>query len=323
VNENSWPPEVKTVAFLSAVDNTRQPTLFYDPGLAKPAPLLVALHTWSCDYLNPPEPAYADWCIAKGWVFLHPDFRGPNNKPDACGSELAVQDVLSAVDFARQTAHVDPDRIYLVGASGGGHMTLLGAGRAPHLWAAASVWCGIYDLRDWHAESLVRVAHYSEMISQSCGGAPGDSPEISEQYRRRSPSAWLEAAKGLPFDLNTGIQDGHTGSVPDSQTLNAFNALSDPAERIDPGHIAYITQNAAIPESLQCDIVDPVYSRRPVLFRRVSGNTRVTVFDGGHDMIPEAALAWLASQRKGAPAVWEINRDTGVDLTDVPTHASN
>jgi hypothetical protein len=35
-----------------------------------------------------------------------------------------------------------------------------------------------------------------------------------------------------------------------------------------------------------------------VLFRRESGMVRVTVFDGGHEIIHHAALAWLAAQQK-------------------------
>jgi hypothetical protein len=35
-----------------------------------------------------------------------------------------------------------------------------------------------------------------------------------------------------------------------------------------------------------------------VLFRRESNNKRVTIFEGGHEGIPKAALAWLSRQRK-------------------------
>jgi acetyl esterase/lipase len=36
-----------------------------------------------------------------------------------------AQDILDAVAWARDSYPVDPQRVYLTGASGGGHMTLL------------------------------------------------------------------------------------------------------------------------------------------------------------------------------------------------------
>ncbi|MFO1440184.1 MAG: hypothetical protein U1F81_17820 [Verrucomicrobiaceae bacterium] len=32
----------------------------------------------------------------------------------------------------------------------------------------------------------------------------------------------------------------------------------------------------------------------------------MTIFEGGHEIVHQAALNWLAKQRKGQPAVWEI-----------------
>lgn len=46
--------------------------------------------------------------------------------PPATGSDLAVQDVLDAVDFAAQEGGIDPERVFVVGFSGGGVMSLLG-----------------------------------------------------------------------------------------------------------------------------------------------------------------------------------------------------
>jgi hypothetical protein len=32
----------------------------------------------------------------------------------------------------------------------------------------------------------------------------------------------------------------------------------------------------------------------------------VTVFEGGHEIVHQAALNWLAKQRKGRQPVWEV-----------------
>jgi len=308
-----WPSAVQKVRYMSTADNTLQPTLFYKPAGAKPVPLLVALHTWSGDYLQP-EPAYAKWCIAKGWAFVHPNFRGPNKTPEACGSELVVKDIISAVEYAKQNANIDPDRIYLVGGSGGAYAAMLLAGRAPQLWAGVSAWCGIFDLRDWYKQTSVRKLNYATMMESSCGGVPGTSAEVDAQFRARSASAYLSKAKGVPVDLNTGIFDGHKGSVPTSQSLEAFNCLASPGDRLSAADIAFITKQAKIPDALKKEINDPLYSRCKALLRKTSGNTRVTVFEGGHDMLFEAAFAWLEQQRKGKPAVWDVPALSGVDL---------
>lgn len=302
-----WQPEIREESYLSGADGSMQPTLFYDPAGGKPAPLLVALHTWGGNYKQP-EPGYAAWCIQKGWVFAHPDFRGPNRTPQACGSELVIEDIRSLVAWAQQKAQVDPRRIYLIGCSGGGYAAMLLAGRMPDLWAGVSQWCGIFDLRQWHAKH--KGATYGKMLESACGGAPGSSPEVDEEFRKRSASHWFAGAVNVPMDLNTGILDGHKGSVPIDHSLNAFNALANPADRIAEADIESMTRTATVPAALQFSGNDPLYSDRAVLFRKVSAQTRITVFQGGHESVLGAGLAWLEKQVQGTPAVWKIEGKT-------------
>ena len=63
---------METAAFTSPADGSEQKTLFYAPPGDEPVPLLVAFHTWSGDYRQDESP-YAEWCIARGWAFVHPD----------------------------------------------------------------------------------------------------------------------------------------------------------------------------------------------------------------------------------------------------------
>jgi acetyl esterase/lipase len=244
----------------------------------------------------------------KGWAFLAPHFRGPNQKPEACASPLASQDILDAVEYARSHARIDPDRIYLVGGSGGGHMALVMATRAPQLWAGVSSWVPISDLAAWHGESLARKNRYAAMLEKCCGGPP--SPATETQYRARSPLFFLEAAKNVPLDLNTGIQDGHTGSVPVSHALRAFNALAAanarPERQIPETDIAFMVSQIQIPETLRAETEADPERQKPVLFRRAVAQTRLTVFDGGHDFEMAAALEWLSRQRRGQTADFRL-----------------
>ena len=308
--------EVRTRALKLAIDvpsskdGTLQKVIYWRPDTAAhdaagPAlPLLVFLHSWSggCEQ----GPPWIEHAKKLGWVLVAPDFRGVNNRPEACASDLASQDILDAVAFARRDARIDAARIYLVGGSGGGHMSLVMAARAPDLWAGVSAWVPIADLAAWHAESKARRNNYAKMIEQSCGGAPG--PATESEYRYRSPLFHLTAAKGVPLDINTGIHDGHAGSVPVSQSLRAFNVLAAPEKKIGAQDIDFMVREQRIPESLAGEKQDDPERQKTVLFRRASGNTRVTIFEGGHDSEASAALLWLSRQRKGQPADFSLGR---------------
>jgi dipeptidyl aminopeptidase/acylaminoacyl peptidase len=297
----------------SSKDGTLQKVIYWRPesaahDVAGPAvPLIVFLHSWSGGFeQGPPWIAQAK---KMGWVLVAPDFRGPNSRPEACASDLASQDILDAVAYARRDARIDASRIYLVGGSGGGHMSLVMAERAPDLWAAVSAWVPISDLAAWHAESKARKSNYDKMLEKSCGGAPGLMTEA--EYRHRSPLFHLAAAKGVPLDINTGIHDGHTGSVPVSHSLRAFNVLAATDKQISDEDIDFMVREQKIPAALAAETQNDPERQKATLFRRASGNARVTVFEGGHDSEPSAALEWLSRQRKGQPADWSLGQKPG------------
>jgi dipeptidyl aminopeptidase/acylaminoacyl peptidase len=294
--------ELSSTTVPSTRDGVAQKVKYFVPAnVAAPVPLLVVLHTWSGDVNQTGfvEPCLAE-CAQRGWAMIHPDFRGPNVRPEACASDLAVQDIVDAVAWIETQTKIDPQRRYVTGASGGGHMTLIMAGRHPELWAGASAWVPISNLAAWHAESVARKQKYFQNIETACGGKPGDSAAVDEQYRLRSPLTHLANAKGLPIDINTGINDGHTGSVPVSQSLRAFNLLADvngkPAAKFTAAEIAQLSERRDI------DSVGPrpaeTGRQHPILVRRMAGTARLTVFDGGHEGDMPTAIRWLAMQRR-------------------------
>jgi poly(3-hydroxybutyrate) depolymerase len=294
-----WPKEIREIKYLSKADNTKQPALFFAPTVrGEPRPLLVGLHTWSSDYRQNNSP-YGKWCIEHKWNFIHPNFRGPNRRPQATGSELVVADILSAVEFAKKNGAVDETRIYLVGASGGGYAALLMAGRAPEVWAGVSAWVPILDLAQWHAHTSKRKMKYAREIELSIGGKPMAGSEAAAEAMKRSPVTYLAHAKGVALDINAGINDGHSGSVPISHSLDAFNLLAAAKDRLGADLISEFVKTAKVPAALKGQApVDAAYGKKAVLFRRQSGAARVTIFQGGHEIIPAAALHWLAKQQR-------------------------
>jgi hypothetical protein len=297
-NLQNWPEHVRQIEYISSADSTLQPALFYKPQIEKNVPLLVALHTWSGDYTQKTSVLYAKWCIENKWIFIHPDFRGANKRPEATGSDKTVKDILSAVDYAVAKANVDSQRIYLVGCSGGGYSALLMAGRATDIWAGVSAWVPISDLKAWYFECKKADRGYADDIFKSCGGAPGTSFAVDFEYKSRSPITYLSDNLNLPLDINTGIKDGHTGSVAVSHSLRVFNLVASKNDRISEKDIKYFVEKAEVPTHLKKQVTDPVYGDKTVLFRKKSGNARITIFDGGHEIIYEAALNWLAKQKK-------------------------
>lgn len=304
----AWEPLLRHVK--SSLDGTMQPCYFWAPEKAKAesVPLVVGLHTWSGSWKNVSHYSSAlNYAKKNGWAMVGPNFRGPNKTPPACGGEPAVQDIVDAVEFAKREVKIDARRIYIIGGSGGGHMTLLMAGRHPEIWAGCAAFCPITDVARWHADSLLdhpgRGKHYAKMLEEACGGTPAERPQ---EYAARSPLTWLKHAKEakVPVYIVTGIHDGWKGSVPVGHSFRAFNALANPEDAVSEADIRSIEETQAVPEALAyAGTKDPFYSdKMRIHFRRTSANVRFTLFEGGHGGNYSAGLDFLSRQVKGQPA---------------------
>ncbi len=298
-----------------------QKALFIKAAGDEPRPLLVGLHTWSYDRTNGSD-KYVELCIENNWHFIFPDFRGDNTKPEACGSEMVVSDLEDAVAYMKNTVNVDNARVYLAGGSGGGHCSLLMAGRRPDLWTAVSSWCPISDIAAWHSECEDGGRGYAKHIEAVCGGNPSISEAAAWEAVKRSPLTWLPNVKesGLKLDISTGIHDGHIGSVPVSQAINAFNAAASPADRISQEDIDFIVEKESVPEHLKATEQDPSFGGRTIYLRKVSGNVRLTLFEGGHDLLQNAAIDWLSRQSRETAPDWTPGREHAE--SEVPTELS-
>ena len=287
-------------------DRTMQPAKFIAAEGTDPRPVAVCLHTWSADHEQKTSGRYAELARILNWHMIFPKFRGPNWQPDGCGSDLVVSDLEDAVAYVKGNYAVDPSRVYLTGGSGGGHCTLLMAGRRPDLWTAVSAWCPISDIARWHTQSRARKNEYAGHIESACGGVPSESEGALKEARKRSPLTWLPNAAGvLPVDISAGIHDGHNGrSVPVGQAIRAFNVLAASEDRISEADIEFIEDNEKVPDHLAAHIDDPAFGGRRIHLRKQSRSARLTLFEGGHDMPPEPAFDWLGRQTAGKPADW-------------------
>jgi dipeptidyl aminopeptidase/acylaminoacyl peptidase len=292
-------PRVRTVQIRSSMDGEQQRALWYDSGSRHPRPLLVVLHSWSADYRQNLDIPFAEFAIQNDWAFLHPDFRGPNRRPQAAASPLAIQDVLDAVKMARERGAIDPTRIYLVGYSGGAMKALVLAAKHPELWAGVASWGGVYDIPDWFRHNKGKEPHYVDTITASCGGAPNPGTAAEEECRKRSPSSQLAQAAGkVPILIAHGIADR---TVPPRHAVDAFDALAAPDDRFSKAQRDFIDGKGHLPPELENESADePLFDKAgaPVRLERHSQAVTLVLYQGGHDMLYNASLDWLARQRR-------------------------
>lgn len=301
-------PGRQRILVRSTRDGSLQPSYLILPEsyqtASAPIPLVVSLHTWSFDLEQRLQSVEAE-TARRNWVYLFPNFRGVDDHPEACASDLAQQDVLDAVRWIREHLAIDARRIYLFGWSGGGHMALAMAARAPELWAGVSVWAPISDLAVWHRE---RANDPSPMVARqivACvGGPPGESASVDAQYRARSPITTLHRAAEVPIDLWAGRLDGHTPPANDvaiGHTIGAFNVIAraigaPPVSTAEMEQLAHPDGRLTAPRPGD-ETRDPLINR-DVFLRRTAGPSRVTVYDGGHEMHAGAAFAWFDAHQK-------------------------
>jgi pimeloyl-ACP methyl ester carboxylesterase len=236
------------------------------------------------------------WAQENGWAVVAPNFRGVNDKPEALGSDLAVQDVVDAIDYGTSQASVDPNRVYAVGYSGGGMMSLLLAGRHPEQATAVAAWGPPYDLGAFYLQSAELGRGYASEIRAGCGGDPTVDTNAAEECLRRSPMAHLDAARenGVPVFIGQGI---HDSLISPRQAAMAFNQLANPDQRFSDEQLEVIG-GGAVPDDLEGTIdVETHFSEgdpEPV-FARNSDAVWLVFFAADHDMVYGASARWFAT----------------------------
>ncbi len=288
---------IEETILTSSFDGSPQPVAFVRAG-AGARPLLAALHSWSGGCEEDIREEYFRRATDHGWNCVFPHFRGPNNHPGACGSQAALRDILDAVEWASDTFRIDHRRIFLAGAGGGGHMVLQLAGFSPASWTAASAWNPIADLAVWYRETAGRgIDRYTLDLERVCGGPPGASAAADTEYRQRSPLPRLWRAHIVPVDIAAGVRSGIAGSIPVGHAIRAYNELVRAADRPHhaiPGFAAdRIDREGTVPSPWAETITVDAGWTRSILLRAESGLSRLTIFDGGEEMLFDAAFSWF------------------------------
>lgn len=273
--KESWPPGFDEIT----MDSGQMAYLYRSPDDG--APLVVSLHTWSGGY-DQHDPL-AEKAAIMGWNYIHPDFQGPNNSPDACLSEKVIADIDEAITYAIYETGADANNVFIVGVSGGGYAALGYYLQADPRIKKVFSWVPISDLNHWYAQTQRSGTRYARDVL-ACTGSDGGRLN-AEAAKQRSPLRWDIPEANLPdLDIYAGINDGHEGSVPVSHSVLFYNKMVDhfsggQAETVGPSLMADI-----LTRSVHNDVIDTVEGRSIIYTASYKG-VSLTVFEGGHEML--------------------------------------
>lgn len=294
-----WPNNFEMVSIPSSFDGTIQKAYVFKSTKPSPQPLIVCLHTWSGGY-DQKDPL-VDAILEKGWNYIHPDFRGPNDNPDAMVSDKVISDIEDAIEYALKNTNADPDNVHIIGASGGGLATLAAYMKVKYRVKSFSAWVPISDLDAWYDESVGRQRKYAEDIMSAIGK---DGVLDRTEARRRSPLFAKYPAKlrsRAKLFIGTGIHDGYAGSVPITQSIIMYNRIV--------GELKYGTCDLDLIERHAITDIDLVSRKemielltkrlnpsadgktllgRKIHFQREYKNIRLFIFEGKHEELPGA-----------------------------------
>ncbi len=302
--EQKWPSECKKVEIISSADHAVQPAYFFKVKSSQPRPLVVRLHAWSADYTK--VDGVAQLCIDNDYNYIHPDFRGPDDRPEACGSPLVVQDIDDAIDYAIAHANVDTASIHIVGGSGGGYATLLCYMKIKHRVKTFTAWASITNLVDYYYECAGRRVKYEKYmydLEKVTSGLPKDGfvPYFDEaEAVKRSPvfmDTPVAKRENSKLFIFAGIHDGGLeGDVPFTHSLNFFNKVvsdfdySDQKILFSPGEMLRLMDWQTTGTPVFKDHLSVLIQRHYL------DKLQITLFEGGHEMIMDRVLDGVKGQ---------------------------
>jgi dipeptidyl aminopeptidase/acylaminoacyl peptidase len=172
---------------------------------------------------------FIQYAANQGYMVLAPNYRGSTgygkefqqaNLFDMGGGDL--QDVLAGVDWIKQTGHLDPKKIAVMGGSYGGYLSMMSVTKAPDVWAAG---VPIVPFVNWFTE----IENEDPVLQQSDLATMGDVVKNKALYEDRSPINFIDQIKA-PVLLLAG---GHDPRCPKSETQQVVDAIKKRGGTVD------------------------------------------------------------------------------------------
>lgn len=284
-----WQKGYKKVTIISSADKKTQDAYFYSTTAKSPQPLVVSLHTWGGDYKS--FDSLAILSKEKNINYIHPNFRGPNNNPEACMSKLVIADIDDAIDYAVSKGNVDISQIHIIGKSGGGLAAIGAYMKSKHQLNTVSAWVPITDLVKWYTEGLIRQNKYTKDILK-CTSSIENILNI-KNAKEKSPINWLtpiDKLKKTRLLLYAGVYDGTTGSVPISHSIAYYNKILRDYQVEDSTKFVSKKEELLLFQHIKTSKSLVKIGNRQVFLNKEYQKINLRIFDGGHEMLTQYAF---------------------------------
>jgi len=239
--------DFKKITYRSGVDDMEIPAYLFQP--LKPRgpkghPALVWVHGGVASSFSSGAVPFIRQAIERGYVVIAPDYRGSTGYGEAFQEAIdyggyEIDDTLAAIDYLKANlAHVDPDRIGMIGWSHGGFITLHSLIRDQ----GAILKCGYAGVP---VTNLVFRLSYkgpgyeSSFVKQKRIG--GEVHEKRDIYIERSPVYHVDKIK-VPVLVHVSTNDQDVNFVEDQMMIHALHyhipRLAETRIYVDPqgGH---------------------------------------------------------------------------------------
>jgi dipeptidyl aminopeptidase/acylaminoacyl peptidase len=172
---------------------------------------------------------FIQYAVNQGYMVLAPNYRGSTgygkefqqaNLFDMGGGDL--EDILAGVDWIKQTGHLDPKKIAVMGASYGGYLSMMAVTKAPDVWAAG---VPIVPFVNWFSE----MENEDPVLRESDVATMGDPGKNKALLEERSPINFIDQIKA-PLLLLAG---GHDPRCPKSETQQVVEAIKKRGGTVD------------------------------------------------------------------------------------------
>jgi dipeptidyl aminopeptidase/acylaminoacyl peptidase len=172
---------------------------------------------------------FIQFAVNQGYMVLAPNYRGSTGYGkefqqadlfDMGGGDL--QDILAGVDWIKQTGHLDPKKIAVMGGSYGGYLSMMAVTKAPEVWAAG---VPIVPFVDWFTE----IENEDPELREGDLATMGDPVKNKALYEDRSPINFVDKIK-VPLLLLAG---GHDPRCPKSETQQVVDAIKKRGGTVD------------------------------------------------------------------------------------------
>jgi hypothetical protein len=156
--------------------------------------------------------------------------------------------------------------------------------KTSHRVKAFLAWAPISDLSAWFHQSKTRDARYAQDILQ----CTSSRTELDQNNaNERSPMFWdMPAKPNGRLEIYAGINDGYTGSVPISHSIQFFNRTVEhygyAGSKVGQTDLVRLLTRGIERKDHPTKIGD-----REVVYRRDTIPVSLVIFDGAHEMLTE------------------------------------